>query len=74
MVPHTFEEKTVSYGECGLDGPMLADCEEVRVQIPGNTAIKVNASMVFKLLKDMIGKDLSKFSMPVFVNEPLSLL
>lgn len=30
--------------------------------------------MIFKLLKDIIGKDLSKFSMPVFVNEPLSIL
>ena len=30
--------------------------------------------MIFKLLKDIVGKDLSKFSMPVFVNEPLSIL
>jgi hypothetical protein len=27
---------------------------------------------VLKLLKDIIGKDLSKFSMPVWINEPLS--
>jgi hypothetical protein len=27
-----------------------------------------------KLLGNLIGKDLSKFSMPVWVNEPLSLL
>lgn len=29
---------------------------------------------VFKLLKDCIGKDLSKFSVPVYFNEPLSML
>ena len=27
-----------------------------------------------KLLKDLVGKDLSRFSMPVFVNEPTSML
>ena len=31
-------------------------------------------SMVFKMLKDLIGKDLSKFSLPVFINEPSSIL
>jgi hypothetical protein len=30
--------------------------------------------MIWKLLKDIVGKDLSKFSMPVFVNEPTSIL
>lgn len=29
---------------------------------------------VFKILKDCIGKDLSKFSVPVYFNEPLSML
>jgi hypothetical protein len=26
------------------------------------------------MLKDLIGKDLSKFSLPVFINEPCGLL
>lgn len=31
-------------------------------------------SIVWNLLKDLIGKDISKGSMPVFFNEPLSIL
>jgi len=46
----------------------------IRVQIPGSDAVKVKMSMVFKMLKDLIGKDLSKFSLPVFINEPSSIL
>ena len=30
--------------------------------------------MFLKLFKDMIGKDLSKFSLPVFINEPTNIL
>lgn len=71
---HTFEEKTVHFKDYGLPGPILADTELVRVQIPGNTAVKINVSLVLRMLKDLIGKDLSKFSMPVFINEPTSLL
>ena len=29
---------------------------------------------IFKILKDAIGKDLNRFAMPVFLNEPLSML
>jgi hypothetical protein len=29
---------------------------------------------VWKILKDMIGKDLSKFCVPVYFNEPISML
>lgn len=71
---HTFEEKTAHYKDYGLPGPILADSDLVRVQIPGNTAVRINVSLVLKMLKDLIGKDLSKFSMPVFINEPSSLL
>lgn len=46
----------------------------LRVAIPGDTAVKINVSTVAKLCKDLVGKDLSKFSMPVFVNEPTSIL
>ena len=29
---------------------------------------------IFKILKDAIGKDISKFCVPVYMNEPLSML
>ena len=53
---------------------MVTDIDQVRVSIPGPSGVKLKMTMILKLLKDIIGKDLSKFSMPVFTNEPLSLL
>jgi hypothetical protein len=53
---------------------MITDIERVRLSVVGPSGVKVKMSMIFKLLKDIIGKDLSKFSMPVFVNEPTSSL
>jgi hypothetical protein len=64
----------VGWKEFGLGEEMLTDLPMVRVSIPGPKGVKVKPAMIFKLLKDIIGKDLSKFSMPVFVNEPLSIL
>jgi len=29
---------------------------------------------VWKIIKDSIGKDLSKFAVPVYLNEPISML
>ena len=53
---------------------MVTDIEETRLSIVGPTGVKIKMSMIWKLLKDIVGKDLSKFSMPVFVNEPISIL
>ena len=50
------------------------DIEEMRLQLPSENNFKVKASVIFQLLKELIGKDLSKFTMPVWVNEPLSML
>jgi hypothetical protein len=33
-----------------------------------------NRPSVWKMLKDMIGKDLSRFAIPVYFNEPLSFI
>jgi hypothetical protein len=46
----------------------------MRLQLPSENNFKVKASVIFQLLKELIGKDLSKFTMPVWVNEPLSML
>ena len=45
---------------------MVTDVDSVRVSIPGPSSVKLKMTMILKLLKDIIGKDLSKFSMPVF--------
>lgn len=46
----------------------------IRMQIPGSNVFKFKVMDILKMLKDMIGKDLSKFSLPVFINEPTSVL
>ena len=53
---------------------MVTDVDDIRLSVIGPTGVKIKMSMIFKLLKDIAGKDLSKFSMPVFVNEPTTLL
>ena len=62
------------YAEYGLTEPMVTDVDDIRLSVIGPTGIKIKMSMIWKLLKDIVGKDLSKFSMPVFVNEPTSIL
>lgn len=50
------------------------DCDELRPTIPSTAEIKVKPSVIFKMLRDLIGKDLSKFALPVFINEPAGIL
>ena len=50
----------------------VSDIEDFRLQLPGENNFKISTSIILKLLKDIIGKELSKFSMPVWVNEPIS--
>jgi hypothetical protein len=42
-----------------------------RLRASKNPKEKLN---IFSLIRELIGKDLSKFSVPVFLNEPLSML
>ena len=67
-------EKLVSVEAFGLKDQMVTDVDQIRVSIPGPTGVKIKASMVWKMLKDLVGKDLSKFAMPVFINEPTSVV
>jgi len=46
----------------------------MRITIPSTADIKISKTLVWKMLKDLIGKDLSKFSLPVFINEPCGIL
>jgi len=52
----------------------LSYSEEVveRTELPvSKPNVKVS---VWKIIKDSIGKDLSKFAVPVYLNEPISML
>ena len=53
---------------------IILDCEEERIALPCLRDFKIKASTIWTILKDMVGKDISKYSMPVIVNEPLSIL
>ena len=44
------------------------------MSIPSTSDLKIKPSVIWQILKDLIGKDLSTFSLPVFLNEPLSVL
>ena len=46
---------------------------EQREELPWLKPPNMKAS-IFKVLKDMIGKDITKFAVPVGFNEPLSML
>jgi len=59
----------------GLKKPLVNDCDLIRIQIPGVNAVETEMSAaLLKMLKDLIGKDLSKAGLPVFLNEPTSIL
>ena len=71
--------KTIFRDDSDLSDPLtipnigaILDNDNFRLQLPSENNFKIQATTVLKLLKDIIGKDLSKFSMPVWVNEPLS--
>lgn len=62
------------YKDHGLAQPILSDCEMVRVCLPGEGNVELGAGALMKLLKELVGKDLSKFALPVWINEPTSIL
>jgi len=51
---------------------MVLDCDNVRISI--KEAVEVKLTMFLKLFKDLICKDLNKFSLTVFINEPKNIL
>ena len=53
---------------------IINDCDEERLQLPLYRDPKIKSSALWTILKDMVGQDITKFSMPVILNEPLSAL
>jgi len=50
----------------------ILDVNEERITLPHFRPPNTKVSM-WQILKDLIGKDLTKVSMPVYFNEPLSM-
>ena len=57
-----------------LSKQIITDCDQERISLPFLRDHKIKASTIWNLLKDMVGKDLTKFSLPVILCEPLSNL
>jgi len=53
---------------------IINDIDLMRLRLPAANIFKVKIITLMKMIKDLIGKDLSKFSMPVWINEPVSIL
>jgi hypothetical protein len=53
---------------------IVVDCPEERIQLPCLRDPRIKASAYWQILKDLVGKDISKYSMPVLVNEPMCIL
>ena len=53
---------------------LAIDNDEFRTQLPVLRDSGIKPYMLWQVVKDLIGKDLSKFSLPVFINEPLTTL
>ena len=52
----------------------VTDIDEVRLFLPSINDFQLKPAMIWKLIKDMIGKDMTKLELPCFVNEPTSIL
>ena len=52
---------------------MITDCN-FRLSLPVLRKGAIKPGMIWGVIKDLIGKDLSKISLPVFINEPLTAL
>ena len=52
----------------------FTDIEYPRLMLPSIRTFQLRPSIVFSLLRDLIGKDISKSGMPVYFNEPMSIL
>lgn len=55
-----------------LSTAIITDCDEERIALPCLRDSKIKASTIWAVLKDLAGKDLSRFAMPVILNEPLT--
>jgi len=53
---------------------VITDLNEERLSLPFARDNRLKPGTIWTILKDMVGKDITKYSMPVIVNEPMSNL
>lgn len=54
--------------------PLSTDSDQFRVELPYMREMGISAGQIWSVIKDCIGKDMTKISMPVIINEPLTAL
>jgi hypothetical protein len=50
------------------------DIQTPRTKLPTEARNQMNLSKLTKLMSAVVGKDLAAYSLPVFLNEPLTIL
>ena len=53
---------------------IISDTTNFRISLPVLRANHIRPGMIWSVIKDLVGKDMSKISLPVFINEPLTAL
>lgn len=53
---------------------IVDDCPDFRKELPILRDMSIKPAMLWNALKNLVGKDLSQQSFPVFINEPISTL
>ena len=53
---------------------IVIDVNWVRIALPSMRNPRIRSSALWAILKDMVGKDITKISLPVILNEPLTNL
>jgi len=53
---------------------VVTDNQDLKTILPVKPDMKFNAKFLWSILKALIRKDLSKVSLPLFINEPMSIL
>lgn len=51
----------------------MTDIDAPRTHLPSINCFKINLAVIWSLVKEMIGKDLTRMATPVFINEPLCI-
>ena len=53
---------------------IVEDCPEFRTELPVLRDMSIQPAQLWSAIKNLVGKDLTKQSLPVFINEPVTTL
>lgn len=59
---------------CNPNMIKIVDIDEPRTELPSGSGGRMNLKKAAQLVKQLIGKDLARYSLPCFLNEPLTIL